>query len=264
MSLGSAASAVRAESVGKTYSTRTGTVEALRDVSVAVERGEFVSLVGASGCGKSTMLKIVAGLVPFETGAVEVLGRPASAGRREVGLMMQSAVLLPWRTVLANVLLPIEVHGEDGKRATSRAREILDMTGLRGFEDKYPWELSGGMQQRVSLSRLLVMEPELLLMDEPFAALDEFTRERLNLEIAGIHERIGSSTLYVTHNIPEAVFLSDRVVVMTSRPGRILDVVTVPLPRPRSAAMLVSHEVTSVVQEIRTLLGTGATMQEVT
>jgi NitT/TauT family transport system ATP-binding protein len=243
--------------VSKTYTTRGGLVEAVRDVSFAIESGELVSLVGPSGCGKSTLLKMAAGLIPFDEGEIDVLGTPAREGRREVGIMLQSPVLLPWRTVRKNVLLPLEIIGRTPGDRKQRVQETLELVGLAGFEDTYPWELSGGMQQRVSLSRLLVFEPDVLLMDEPFAALDEFTRERLILEIAGVHERLHRSVLYVTHNISEAVFLSDRVFVMTARPGIVRGVTPISLPRPRTPEMLYSHELTDLTLEVRKLLSEG-------
>jgi NitT/TauT family transport system ATP-binding protein len=243
------------EKLGKTYASRAGAVEAVRSASFEVTRGEFVSLVGPSGCGKSTILHIVAGLLPFDAGTVHVAGGPAHAGRRDVGIMLQRPVLLPWRTVLDNVLLPAEIFKLGSGEARRHALELIELVGLQGFEDKHPWELSGGMQQRVSLARTLVFEPEILLMDEPFAALDEFTRERLNSELAKLHETLGRSVVYVTHNIQEAVFLSDRVVVMKPRPGEVLDIVDVPLPRPRRIEMIAEPATATLVAQIRNKLG---------
>jgi NitT/TauT family transport system ATP-binding protein len=228
-------------------------VPAVRDANFAVSEGEFVSLVGPSGCGKSTILKIVAGLIPHERGAVEVAGSPAKAGRSDVGIMLQAPVLLPWRTVMKNVLLPIEIFKGKGAESRQRAQELLTMVGLDGFEDKHPWELSGGMQQRASLARLLVFEPDTLLLDEPFSALDEFTREKLTLELARLHTSLQRTVLYVTHNIAEAVFLSDRVVVMKSHPGEIVDIVDVDLPHPRSLEMLDDQRTTALAGRIRRL-----------
>jgi NitT/TauT family transport system ATP-binding protein len=246
--------AIKVAGLSKTYTTRRGPVEAVREADFEVKQGEFVALVGPSGCGKSTILQIVAGLIPYNQGSVHVAGTDAKAGRREVGIMFQAAVLLPWRTVLENVLLPMELFGLDSKEAKGRAADLLGVVGLHGFDDKYPWELSGGMQQRASLARILVYEPEILLMDEPFAALDEFTRERLNLELAGIHENFERSVLYVTHNIQEAVFLSDRVVVMKPHPGEILDIVETKLPRPRSLDVLLEPQTAELVSSIRRML----------
>jgi NitT/TauT family transport system ATP-binding protein len=249
----SAPPVIEIRGLGKTYSTRRGPVEAVREASFDVRDGEFVALVGPSGCGKSTILKIVAGLVPFERGSVEVSGSPARAGRSDVGIMLQSPVLLPWRTVLKNMLLPIEIFKGDKDAARTRAKELISTVGLEGFEDKYPWELSGGMQQRASLARLLVFEPDTLLLDEPFSALDEFTREKLTLELARLHTSLQRTVLYVTHNISEAVFLSDRVVVMKSHPGEIVDIVEVDLPHPRSLEALEDPRTTALVARIRRL-----------
>jgi NitT/TauT family transport system ATP-binding protein len=246
--------AISVSNLSKTYTTRRGPVEAVRRSSFDIRRGEFVALVGPSGCGKSTILKIAAGLIPLNEGSVTVGGEPAKAGRRDVGIMFQSPVLLPWRTVLDNVLLPMEVFGLNSKEAKARAHELLATVGLQGFDDKYPWELSGGMQQRASLARVLVYEPDILLMDEPFSALDEFTREHLNVELAKIHETYARSVLYVTHNIQEAVFLADRVVVMKPHPGEVLDVVDTKLPRPRSLDVLLEEKTTKLVTEIRRML----------
>jgi NitT/TauT family transport system ATP-binding protein len=248
--------AISANDLSKTYTTRRGPVEAVRKSSFEVKRGEFVALVGPSGCGKSTILKIAAGLIPASEGTVTVSGEPAKAGRHDVGIMFQSPVLLPWRTVLDNVLLPMEIFRLTSAEAKKRAEELLNTVGLGGFGDKYPWELSGGMQQRASLARVLVYEPDILLMDEPFSALDEFTREHLNVELAKIHETYSRSVLYVTHNIQEAVFLADRVVVMKPHPGEILDVVDTKLPRPRSLDVLLEEKTTRLVTEIRRMLYT--------
>jgi NitT/TauT family transport system ATP-binding protein len=242
---------VELRNVGKRYLTRRGYIDAIQDATFTVQDGEFISLVGPSGCGKSTLLKIIAGLLPFDRGVVQVNGTPARAGRAEVGIMLQSAVLFPWRTVLQNVLLPIEVLKKDRALGIERAREILELVGLTKFADKYPRELSGGMQQRASLSRLLVFEPSLLLMDEPFGALDEFTRLRLNIELASLHERLSKSVVFVTHNISEAVFLSDRVVAMSAHPGRVVRVIDVPLPRPRTQDMVDSPEMAACMREVR-------------
>jgi NitT/TauT family transport system ATP-binding protein len=248
------APSIEIRSLTKVYETRKRRVEAVREVSLDVEQGEFVALLGPSGCGKSTILKIVGGLVPYDSGDVLVAEAPASAGRREVGIMLQTPVLFPWRTVMKNVLLPAEVLGLDMDAARARAEDLLKLVGLEGFSDQYRWELSGGMQQRVSLARLLVPEPSILLMDEPFSALDELTRESLILELARLHEELQRSVLYVTHNVLESVFLSDRVVVMSARPGEILGVVDVDLPRPRRHELLSSPRTAELAAEIRALL----------
>lgn len=248
-------SAIDIEHLSKTYTTRQGTVEALRDASFSVREGEFVALVGPSGCGKSTLLHIVSGLLEASSGSVNVAGSHARAGRRDVGIMLQRPVLFPWRTVIQNIMMPIEVFKLDADQARRRAQELIELVGLEGFENTHSWELSGGMQQRVSLARLLVFEPQILLMDEPFAALDEFTRERLNSELAELHESLGRTVLYVTHNIQEAVFLADRVVVMKPRPGEILEIIDIPLPRPRQIEMVAAVETAELVAGIRTKLG---------
>jgi NitT/TauT family transport system ATP-binding protein len=245
---------IEVSGLGKTYGTRRGPVEAVRDASFDVRDGEFVALVGPSGCGKSTILHIVAGLIERTGGSVQVLGADARAGRHDVGIMLQRPTLLPWRSVLQNVVLPTEIFKTGKAEAERRARELLALVGLQGFEDKHPWELSGGMQQRASLARLLVFEPQILLMDEPFAALDEFTRERLNGELANLHETLGRSILYVTHNIQEAVFLADRVVVMKPHPGEVLRIVDVDLPRPRRVELLNEPRTAELVAEIRRML----------
>jgi NitT/TauT family transport system ATP-binding protein len=251
---GGGSNSISVADLDKTYETRDGTVEAVRGATFNVKEGEFVSLVGPSGCGKSTILQICAGLVPPTRGKVEVGGVPARPGRREIGIMFQAPVLLPWRTVCDNVLLPTEIFKMDKSPAKKRALELLDLVGLQGFEDKHPWELSGGMQQRASLARVLVADPDILLMDEPFSALDEFTRERLNLELANIHESFGRTVLYVTHNIEEAVFLSDRVVVMKPHPGEVLEIVETGLPRPRKLEVLQEASTIELVIRIRRML----------
>jgi NitT/TauT family transport system ATP-binding protein len=254
---GAEAPAVLLEHVTKTYKTRSGTIDAVHDVSLRAGSGQVISMVGPSGCGKSTVLKMVAGLISADQGHMEVLGEPARAGRRDCGIMLQSPVLLPWRKVIDNVLLPIEIFGLDRKAARERAARLLALAGLEGFEDQHPSELSGGMQQRVSLARLLVFEPKILLLDEPFAALDEFTRERLNFEVLAIHERLSPAIVYITHNILEAVITSDVVFVMTPRPGRIVDAVDIDLARPRTRAMLESADALRHLARIRHALAVG-------
>jgi len=233
---------IRLDRVGMTYPTASGAVEALRDIDLAVGRGELVAVVGPSGCGKSTLLRIIAGLRPSSRGRVEVDGRPVERPLRSVGMVFQAPVLLKWRTVLDNVLLPAELAGLDPRRYRDRARDLLRLVGLADFEAKRPRELSGGMQQRASLCRALLLDPPLLLMDEPFGALDAMTRDEMNLELLrvwgeGAGRAAGAARktiLFVTHSIPEAVFLADRVVVMTPRPGRVAGVCPVALPRPRT------------------------------
>ena len=225
--------------VGMVYPTASGAVEALRDITFEVARGELVALVGPSGCGKSTLLRVIAGLRPATTGQAQVAGRSVTRPLPEVGMVFQAPVLLKWRRVLDNVLLPAELAGLDPRHYRDRARELLRLVSLGDFADKYPRELSGGMQQRASLCRALLLDPPLLLMDEPFGALDAMTRDELNLELLQVWGESGrerKTILFVTHSIAEAVFLADRVVVMTPRPGRIARVLDVTLPRPRTVA----------------------------
>ncbi len=227
--------------LSKAYDTADGgQVQALRNVELDIAPGEFVSFLGPSGCGTSTLLHLVAGLLEPSTGTVQVFGKPAAAGRKDSAIMLQTPVLFPWRTVLENIMLPVEVLKLDRDAARERALELLELTGLSDFKDTNVWELSGGMRQRVSLARALVTDPPLLMMDEPFSALDEFTRERLNIELARLHEELGRTSVYVTHNISEAVYLSDRVVCMRPRPGEIVDIVDIVLPRPRRGGHLMS------------------------
>jgi NitT/TauT family transport system ATP-binding protein len=241
--------------VQKVYRTNGRALHALDDISFAVAENEFVTLVGPSGCGKSTLLKIAGGLIDRTGGEVVFKGQPVAGPRRDIGIMFQTPVLFDWRTTLENVLLPTEVLGLDPAASRQRAHAMLRLVDLEGFEESYPYQLSGGMQQRVSLSRVLVYEPDLLLMDEPFGALDEFTRERLNLEIQRIWMQQKKTVLFVTHNIAEAVFLSDQVLVMTPRPGRLARVVRVPFPRPREIRLMKSPEFATLVFEIREILG---------
>ena len=251
----SPSAAVELDGVRKVYRTRGAEIVALEDVALTVTRGEFVAVVGRSGCGKTTLLKVVAGLLPATAGAVAVEGQPVRGPLRNVGLVFQSPVLLRWRTVLRNVLLPAEILGLDRERARAQALDLIKLVGLEGFETKYPRELSGGMQQRVSLCRALIHNPPVLLMDEPFGALDALTREEMNLELLRIWQEQAKTTVLITHSISEAIFLGDRVAVMTPRPGRIRDIVPVPLPRPRTPAMKLAPEFNALVRRISELIG---------
>jgi NitT/TauT family transport system ATP-binding protein len=228
-----------------------GDVIALHDVNFAVRQGEFVTVVGPSGCGKSTLLRILAGLARASEGSVVLGGREVTAPTRDVGVVFQSPVLLPWRTVLQNVLVPAEIQGRDPKVSKERAMHYLQLVGLENFATKYPSELSGGMQQRVGIARALVNDPLLLLMDEPFGALDAMTRESMNLELLKLKERTGATIMLVTHSIPEAVFLGDRVVVMSPRPGRVTQVVAVDLPNPRTLELINTDRFGTYVSGIR-------------
>ena len=228
---------------------------AVKDVSFKVRKGEFLTLVGPSGCGKSTLLKIIAGLLTPTSGSVFLGVNQVVEPREEIGLMFQTSTLFPWRNVIRNIALPLEITGTMQPDGEQRIAEVIELVRLQGFEQHYPRELSGGMQQRVALSRLLVSEPDLMLLDEPFGALDEFTREHLNSELARITEHENKTTVFVTHNIREAVFLSDRVAVMGTKPGRILDLVEVGIPRPRVPASRRLAEFTDTVNGIREILG---------
>ncbi len=241
--------------IDKVFSTRKGAVNALKGVDLNVPNGSFVSLVGPSGCGKSTLLKIIGGLIPPTRGILRLEGRDIDGPSRHVGIMFQTPVLFQWRTVLQNVMLPAEIFKLDQKTYAEKARAALDLVGLRSFEHCYPRELSGGMQQRVALSRLLIFDPTVLLMDEPFGALDEFNRERLNLEILRIWSQSKQTVVFVTHNIGEAVFLSDRVHIMAPNPGCIISTVDIPLSRPRTFASMKEPAYGEKVFEIRELLG---------
>ncbi len=235
----------------KRYAVRDGVVHALHSVSFAVTPGEFVSVVGPSGCGKSTLLKILGGLIPRSGGEVWLAGTEVTGPRKDVGIVFQQPVLLPWRTVLDNVMLPVDVQRLDKQVYRRRALDLIALVGLVGFERRYPNELSGGMQQRVAISRALVHDPSILMMDEPFGALDAMTREYMNVELLKIWHESGKTVLFITHSIPEAVFLSDRVVVMSPRPGTILDIVPVDLPRPRSLDVMNTEPFGRLVKHIR-------------
>jgi NitT/TauT family transport system ATP-binding protein len=228
------ADAIRVDRLSKTYVSRDGTrIDALQEVSFSIERGRFVALLGHSGCGKSTLLKILASLLPKSGGSALLDGREIDGPRSDIGIVFQKPLLLEWRRVLENVLLPVEIHKLGHAAFEPKARRLLDTVGLKGFLTKYPYELSGGMQQRVAICRALVAEPTLLLMDEPFGSLDALNRQKMGLELLRLWEQWKSTVLFVTHDIDEAVMLSDRVLVMSPRPGRIIDTVAVDLPRPR-------------------------------
>jgi NitT/TauT family transport system ATP-binding protein len=222
-----ATTAVSVRDAAKVFPSKAGDVTALDGIDLTVEVGEFVSLIGPSGCGKSTLLRLIADLDSATSGTVEVFGKPAHRARRDqdYGIAFQQAGLLPWRTVAANIALPLEIHGVGTAERKARVAELADLVGLSDFADRHPDQLSGGMQQRVAIARALAERPRLLLMDEPFGALDEMTRERMQAELSRIAAETGAAVVFVTHSIPEAVFLSDRVVVMSPRPGRITDVI---------------------------------------
>jgi len=250
-SAGPATPVIEIDNASKTYRTADGEVVALKPLDFTINEGEFIVVVGPSGCGKTTLLKMLAGLLPVSGGEVRIEGRVVTKPHRNVGIVFQSALLLPWRNVLANVMMPVEVKGLPTAEYRRRALDLLKMTGLEGFEKKYPWQLSGGMQQRVSICRALVHDPKILLMDEPFGALDAMTRERMNVELQRIQRETGKTILLITHSIPEAVFLADRVMVMTARPGQVAAVYDVPLRRPRSLDVLADPAFVALTQKIR-------------
>jgi NitT/TauT family transport system ATP-binding protein len=228
-----AAPYIEIRNASKVYQSDRGTVEALRDISLAIQPGEFVSVVGPSGCGKSTLLRCVSGLEQPSAGAILLKGETVLSPVPSMGMVFQRDVLLDWRTILDNVLFTTDFRGRPRKEWTGRAMELLELFGLAEFHNRYPWELSGGMRMRAAICRALLDAPELLLMDEPFAALDAFTRDDLNLELQKINQQTNNTTIFITHNITEAIFLGDKVVVMDRRPGRIALVLDIDLPRPR-------------------------------
>jgi NitT/TauT family transport system ATP-binding protein len=243
--------------VGVTYASkgRPGLL-AVDDVSLEVRDNEFITIVGPSGCGKSTLLRLVAGLQMPSAGQVTVSGKRVVQPGGDIGMVFQKATLLDWRTAIENVLLPVEFLKLDYANYRARASSLLELLGLRDFKDHYPRALSGGMQQRVGIGRALISDPRILLMDEPFGALDALTREELSLELLRIWEERRKTVLFVTHSIPEAVLLANRVVVMTARPGRVAGVIEVPLPRPRTLAMEFSEEFRTASEAIRALVYT--------
>ena len=242
---------IEALGVSKVYDSREGPVESLKPLDFYINQGEFVSIVGPSGCGKSTLLKMVAGLLPITSGQLTLSGVPISGPQRDVGIVFQSSVLLAWRTVIENILLQAEIRGLPREESLERAHQLIEMAGLKGFEHKFPKQLSGGMQQRVSICRALLHNPSILLMDEPFGALDAMTREKMNLELQDIWSKSKKTVLLITHSIPEAIFLSDRVIVMSERPGSISAIYDIELPRPRTLELMGSGEFGYYSSQIR-------------
>lgn len=232
-------------------SRRADRLAAIEDVSVSVRPGEFLSVVGPSGCGKTTLLRLLAGLIPPDAGEVRLHGRPLTEPCAEIGLVFQQANLMPWRTVADNVRLPLEVAHTPPAEAAERVQTALHTVGLAEFSANYPHELSGGMQQRVAIARALVHRPEILLLDEPFGALDALTRERLNEELLRLWQSHGKTVIMVTHNIQDAVFLADRVLVLSQRPGRVIDVISVDLPRPRDMSLVYDGAFGALVARVR-------------
>jgi len=242
---------IQIDAVTKIYRTADGPVESLKPISFDIADGEFIAIVGPSGCGKSTLLKLVAGLLPVSGGEIRLDGKPVVGPPDNVGIVFQSPVLLAWRSVLENVLLQTDMRKQSREQSLPKARALLAMTGLQDFANKYPWELSGGMQQRTAICRALVHDPAVLLMDEPFGALDAMTREKMNLELQRIWYETKKTVMLITHSIPEAVFLADRVVVMSERPGSIAAIYEVHLPRPRSLAMMGDAGFVELTQTVR-------------
>lgn len=239
----------------KVYTSLDGSkVQALKDVTFDIREGEFISLVGPSGCGKSTLLKILAGILPKSHGIAEFKGKPIDGPRADIGVVFQSPVLLPWRTVLENALLPIEILRLDKKAYRERALSLLDLVGLTGFEKRYPYELSGGMQQRNAIVRALIHDPAILLMDEPFGALDAMTREQMNLELLRIWQEAQKTVLLITHSITEAVFLASKVLVMSARPGYIMEAIDIDLAYPRELDLMSSEKFGRYTKHIREML----------
>jgi NitT/TauT family transport system ATP-binding protein len=247
------------KSISKTYAARDGRpVRALDTISCSVRGGEFISILGPSGCGKSTLLLIIAGLIPPTSGAVHFHDASGAGGALDFGIVFQDPVLFPWRDVQTNVELPAEVVRKRRDERAAMAGKLITLVGLRGFERKYPYELSGGMQQRVAIARALMLSPSLLLMDEPFGALDALTREQMNLELQKISMATQATVLFVTHSIAEAAFLSDRVFVMTGRPAILREVVEIDIPRPRTLDMMASGQFGDFVNRLRRLLDATA------
>jgi NitT/TauT family transport system ATP-binding protein len=250
------------QGIAKVYASRDGLTRALDQVSLSGRRGAFISIVGPSGCGKSTLMMIAAGLMPASSGVIAIEGHSVDRPRTDIGIVFQSPVLLEWRTALGNVMLQAEAKRLERSAAERRARDLLAAVGLAGFEDRYPHELSGGMRQRVSICRALIHDPPQLLMDEPFGALDALTRDQLVLDLQRIcHER-RMSVLFITHSVAEAVFLSDQVIVMTPRPGRIDRVIDIGLPRPRTLAMRDTPEFSHYCREILDLFLARGVLRE--
>ncbi len=249
---------IAVQQVSRFFSTATRTVTALDNVSFDIQPGNFVAIVGPSGCGKSTLLKIISGLMPASAGTVSVAGRQVDNPLENVGMVFQAPVLLKWRSVLGNILLPVEFAKLNVANYAEKARALIKLVGLEGFEEMYPHELSGGMQQRASLCRALVTDPQLLLMDEPFGALDAMTRDELDMELLRIWEERKKTVLFVTHSIQEAVFLSDLVFVMSARPGRLLETIAIDLPRPRTMEMMSTVKFGEYTLRIRALLASAS------
>jgi NitT/TauT family transport system ATP-binding protein len=256
--------AIEAAGVSLTFATADGTVDALSGIDLSIAAGEFVSLIGPSGCGKTTLLRIIADLEQPTAGRLAVNGLTTEQARlaRQYGYVFQAPALYPWRTVEANVMLPLEVMGFSAEERRERAQRYLELVNLAGFERKFPWQLSGGMQQRASIARALSFDPALMLMDEPFGALDEITRDHLNEQLLRLWDRTGKTVVFVTHSIPEAVFLSTRIVIMSARPGRIIDVIDCDFPRDRTIEIRETPEFVKIAHRVRMGLRAGHSYDE--
>jgi NitT/TauT family transport system ATP-binding protein len=258
---GSPSEVIALRDAGKTFATKDGSIVALTGIDLLVEDGRFIAVVGSSGCGKSTLLRLIAGLLPASTGEVRVKGQEVHGPHPEIGIVFQTPVLLPWRTVTRNIELQLDIRRMDRASLRRSVASLIDLVGLTGFENRMPYELSGGMQQRVALCRALVHNPSLLLMDEPFGALDALTREQMNIELQRIWMETGKTIVFITHSIMEAVFLADEVVVMTPRPGRIQEVVPVKLPRPRNFDVLKDPNYHKASDRVRALMSASNLME---
>ncbi|MBK1624992.1 ABC transporter ATP-binding protein [Afifella marina] len=255
---------IAASDLSLTFQTADGPVQALADIDLAIHRGEFVSLIGPSGCGKTTLLRVIADLEQPTSGEISVNGVSPDAARRErsYGYVFQSAALYPWRTIAKNVALPLEIMGLPKAEQQKRVKKNLELVNLSGFERKFPWQLSGGMQQRASIARALAVEPDLLLMDEPFGALDEIVRDHLNEQLLQLWAKTNKTIVFVTHSIPEAVFLSSKIVVMSPRPGRIYDVIDCGLPRDRGLDIRETPEFLAIAHRVREGLRAGHSYED--
>ncbi|WP_441276875.1 ABC transporter ATP-binding protein [Tardiphaga sp. 172_B4_N1_3] len=256
----SKASGINLSGVSKTYGTGDGQVQSLRPLDFHINDGEFFVVVGPSGCGKSTLLKLISGLLAPTSGEIHVDGKKVTEPHGDVGIVFQNALLLPWRNIINNVLMPIDMKNLPRAQYIDRAKQLLKMVGLEGFEKKLPWQLSGGMQQRASICRALVHDPKIMMMDEPFGALDAMTREKMNVELSRIQRTTGKTILLITHSIPEAVFLADKVLVMTERPGGIAAIYDVPLGRERTLDAMSNPIFTDLVARIRKHFMTNSTL----
>jgi NitT/TauT family transport system ATP-binding protein len=255
---------IKADKLSLTFETNDGPVHALSDVNLTVGKGEFVSFIGPSGCGKTTFLRVVADLEQATGGSVAINGKTPENARkdRDYGYVFQAPALFPWRTVGKNIALPLEIEGATRADIAARVKRTLDMVELSGFENKYPWQLSGGMQQRASIARALAFDADLLLMDEPFGALDEIVRDRLNEQLLKLWAETQKTILFVTHSIPEAVYLSTKIVVMSPRPGRVTDVIDSPLPKERPLDIRETPEFLEVAHRVREGLRAGHSYEE--